>query len=584
MRHRLAIFSLLLSLSLVPLSARATASLLSEQEICPGRLVLRNSPKIKFTEIEKSFLCGDPQIDAWKYIPPAQVKFQLETFLQDRGYFQPRFTEEGDELVAELGEALHVTRIEAVGAPPSLDLRKRRGVVGRLLNPRLLDREEKWVEAQLKAQGYACPVVKSRANVLTGEVKIDIDPGRKQNVTSIDVEPVRRMNSEVLRRFDAFEVGKPFNNDFLTLTSKRVEKDGILQSTHFIPECREDGVALTQKTIAGKPRLISVGFGGDTEQYAIVKTSWRHTRLGRNASLFDISLFGSYKRQELDISNSWYLSPTARWHLMPVLTFSHDREAQYHFVSANAKFAFANSWDNQNLGLQYSFGPNLNYVDTFRGAQPGVTRLLSLQYDFHLASHYFEFYSNSPRTGFRLGLVGDFTNKNLLSEITAERFRLDGEYLYNFRGYDPPLLIFGVRGGFGGTFLKKDPQSLAALPPNYRFYLGGSTDLRGFGRQELSGPGLDGALSMAFTSFEIRLANVLPLWMQPIAFMDVGILGNQAFSFQLPVYYSPGFGVRCESPIGVFRATLARGFKSGGNDGVTDNTHLQFFISFGEEF
>ncbi|HEX5033222.1 MAG TPA: BamA/TamA family outer membrane protein, partial [bacterium] len=120
------------------------------------------------------------------------------------------------------------------------------------------------------------------------------------------------------------------------------------------------------------------------------------------------------------------------------------------------------------------------------------------------------------------------------------------------------------------------------LPPNYRYYLGGSSNLRGFEREELPGP--DGALSAAFTSLELRVANWIPYGIQPLAFVDVGILGDQAFRFNAPVYYSPGFGLRYESPIGVFRTTFAWGMKSSEADANPDNTHFQFFFGFGEEF
>ncbi|MCC6272959.1 MAG: BamA/TamA family outer membrane protein [Deltaproteobacteria bacterium] len=553
------------------------------REICPGRLWLESEKAIRFTGMEQPFLCGDPETPAWRDIPPAQVRFHMSTFLQARGYFRPEFEERGEGLIVRPGPRKLVSRFQVDGAPPEVDWRRRRRVRHRVLSPKFLNEMEGWVRHEAKSRGYPCPVAKGRANVETGEIVVDLEPGPRQKIDGIQVEEIPGMDSGVLRRFDAFQPGEWFNEDYLLLSADRAEKSGLVQNTYFESDCGAEGVALRQKTFAGKPRLLRVGVGADTEEYAIVKASWKHTRLGRKASNFEVAAYASYKRQQLDISSELYfLAPESRWHLFPVLSFSHERESDFHFISGSAKLLAATSWDWQESGLRFAAGPDLNYVDTFRGAQPGLTRFLSLEYEAEWMSHYYEWFQNDPRTGFYLRLTGNLTNKNLLSELSAQRFRVDGQYLYNFRNLDPPWLVFGVRGAFMGTFVDRTPENLAKLPPNYKFYLGGSADLRGFGRKELPNP--DGALSAAFASFELRFANWIPYGVQPFVFLDAGILGDQAFRFKLPFYYSPGFGIRYHSPIGVFRTTLARGFKAGGDDGNPDNTHFQFFISYGEEF
>lgn len=553
------------------------------REICPGRLWVESQKAISFTKMERPFLCGDPTTPAWKDIPPAQVKFHLGTFLQSRGYFRPEFEDYRDGLLLRPGPMTRVSSWRVEGAPPELDPQRRRRVKNRVLTPKFLNEMEGWVRHQVQAKGYPCPIARSKANVETGEIVVELEAGPRQRIASVEVEAIDGMDEGVLRRFDAFEFGEYFNQDYLLLTADRTEQSGLVQNTYFLADCGSEAAVVNQKTFAGKPRLFRLGVGADTEEYAIFKSSWKHTRLGRKASNFEVSVYASYKRQQLDITSELYfLRPESRWHLLPVLSFSHERESDFHFISGSAGVMAATSHDWQDSGITFQAGPNLTYVDTFRGAQPGLTRFLSLEYEVQWMSHYYEWFQNDPRTGFYLRAIGDFTNKNLLSELTAERFRIDGQYLYNFRNLDPPLLVFGFRAAFMGTFVESTPANLAKLPPNYKFYLGGSADLRGFGRKEL--PNDQGALSAAFGSFELRLANLIPFGIQPFVFMDAGILGDQAFHFNLPIYYSPGFGIRYNSPIGIFRTTLAHGFKSGGNDGNPDNTHWQFFISFGEEF
>lgn len=513
----------------------------------------------------------------------------MTTYLQDSGYFRPRFKEEGDTMYVAPGPMSHIKSVVYEGAPRRIKVHQRRHVKGRVLTPKVLNEIEKWTVSRLESRGYPCPKVKSRANAETGEVVVEIVPGPRQRVVTIKEQPVLHMNPGVPRRFDAFRIDKWYNRDLLTLTSRRIQTDGLLQSTYFTASCEGQGqdegggVVLEQKNFAGRPRIVSVGFGANTEGLVLVKASWKHTRLEDNASLFQVDGLASYKQQQVNISAGLYpFQPTSRWHIMPLGSVDHERESQFHFLSSNAGVAAAGSWDNQKIGAVFRVGPNFNLVDNFRGTETGLTKFLSLQSRVDLMSHGFEYYLTRPRTGFQVGLAVDLNNKNLLSDVTAQRVTLDGHYLYNLLGYDPPLLVFGVRGGLYNTFTKGSAATVSKLPPSYKYYLGGSPDLRGWGRREL--PSEDGAFSAAYVSAEVRLGELLPGGFQPFVFTDAGIFGDQALRYQGPVYWSPGVGLRWESPIGMFRGTAARGLKSGGNQAGTKDPHWQYYVSFGEEF
>src|SRR5262249_7787136 len=146
----------------------------------------------------------------------------------------------------------------------------------------------------------------------------------------------------------------------------------------------------------------------------------------------------------------------------------------FHYLAYNLRLALASSADTQTLGFKFWVGPHLSYVDSFRGAQTGLTRFLSLHSILEMTSHYYEYYHTNPRTAFNLRLVSDLNSRRLLSDATAQRFMMDGHYLYNFIGLDPPLLVLGLRGGLYETLASQNPDTLAKIPPTYRFYLGGS--------------------------------------------------------------------------------------------------------------
>lgn len=568
---------------IVSLPGPADGRVRNWRDVCPGRLVLTGTERILFTQNEKILLCGDPSVPAWKVIPAWQVQFHLKTFLQSRGFYSPVIRTEGETLRVDPGQKTILGDVKVEGGPPFLDIRKWRRVRKRPLTPSVLDEIEKWTGRRLENRGYPCPVVASKGDVVSGDVEVSVTTGPFQRVGRIDVEPVPGLDDKVLRRFDAFRAGQPFHLDLLTITSWRLENEGLLQSNVFNYECGENSAAIHQDTFGGKPRLLTFGIGADTEQLVLAKLSWKHANLGRNASTFSIDAFGSYKVQTLYIASDWYVfSPGSRWYLMPSLSFSHERETQFHFVLGNARMAPAVRWDSRSAGFLFSAGPNFNLIETFRGPQEGTSRFLSLRFELQGLSHDLEYDVSSPRQGFQFFFRGDLGHHDLASEVTVQRFQFRGKYLYNLLDREPPVLVVGLRGGIETTLMSESAANLGRLPPNYRSYLGGTSDLRGFSRKEL--PDEDGALSAVFLGLEIRWANFFPLGIEPFVFFDAGVFGDNAFRFGTPVYYSPGVGVRLQSPIGIFRTTLAHGFKAGGNKAGTRDTHFQFFISYGEEF
>jgi outer membrane protein assembly factor BamA len=97
------------------------------------------------------------------------------------------------------------------------------------------------------------------------------------------------------------------------------------------------------------------------------------------------------------------------------------------------------------------------------------------------------------------------------------------------------------------------------VPFHKRYFLGGSTSMRGWGRFELSplsGAGLPiGGLSMLDASAEIRT----PLWgkLGAVAFLDYGNVWNEGWKFELnDLRYAVGPGLRYLTPIGPARFDL----------------------------
>lgn len=526
---------------------------------------------------EKRLLCGDPRTPGWSIIPESQAAYHFGIFLQQRGFHQPVFTRLAPGLRVEVGARTRITSVLAEGVPEDVDLSRRRKVIGEPLTPGMLDSLEQWTYERVQAAGYPCPLVTSQGDPSSGVVRVIAEPGPRLRLLRVDSESVPGIDPGILRRYDAFREGELFNGDLLSVTERRIGAENLIQSTHFSPHCAPEGVVVSQSNVAGPPRLLAVGAGADTEGFLRARVSWRNARLGNRASWLEFAATGSSREQALRAVLDWYPLPfPSRRHVRPSLTFRHRNETFYEYLSARQQLGFATTWDGASLGSSFLVGPSFDRVRTIQGPGPEVAQFLSLDALIQLRSHSFELFSANPRTGFEAGITTSLATRNFVSTATAQRVALDGVALWNIQGWDPPLFVLGIRGLIATTFSQERPGVGTLLPVTCLNFLGGSADLRGFARQEL--PDSFGALTAGYLGSEFRWVASLPLGLEPLAFLDIGKMGRAPRSWDPPLFWSPGAGLRWASPVGPFRATLARGYVDSAPRG------WQFYFSYGEEF
>ena len=551
--------------------------------LCP-QFTLKGKLEPALSDTEKKLICGGE--GAWKTIPFQQAKFNLTNFLQERGYHHPVFrlvTEPGAgaRFTVFAGEATRITSLTATGAPDGpegLRLERKRKVVGEVLTPKMLGIVEQWVTQRMQAIGYPCPQVKTEANPDTGAVVVQVDRGPLQDLVAIIEEPIAGAHAGILRRYDAFRLGGRFNGDGLTVTENRITQQRILQTAYFTVKCEDRGAIATQAVTAGPPRLLSFGFGFNTEGLLLSRASWRNTRVGNQASLMDVTAQVSTKVQRLTFFSNWYfLEDPSRFYWHPTAEVRHQNENAYNVLQYTGKWLGMRTYDNDWVGLEAGVGTTVDFFRTLRGSgelEPN-SYFSSIEAVLRARSHEFEYWRTDPRSGFNAQFTADLAQKGLLSIATAHRFSLDGQALWNLKDYDPALWIFGVRGGYRLTISPERPDLQTRLPASFFRYLGGSQDLRGFARQSVP---IQGAMTAAFVDFESRFSTVLPFNVEPFAFLDLGAVGSAPGSLDSPLLYSPGIGLRWKSPVGVLRSTLARGYPVALEGGWT------FYFSFGEEF
>jgi len=550
-----------------------------DTEYC-GKFVIRGPEKIGLNGSETFLVCGDKDIAAWDDISTNQALFHFKTFLQDRGYFNVFTRSEASRIVIFLGKKVAVTAWEIRGGPPEMRAGRFRNILGEHVTPALLDNVSERVTRFLQVRGYACPKVRTEMDLTSGVLWTNVAAGKPQIIVRIKSDGIEDLNDRVLRRYDAFQLGILHNQNLLALTENRIMSEKLLQTSHFNVECMEDGVELRQRSVAGRPRLFMFGFGVNTETWLSARSSWKHTRLGTLGSSVEVGLQGSFKSQQFRLLSDWYFSPSLnRFHLQPSLTLKRENEETFQRYTGELFLTPATSWDNSFLGVTANFGPALTFQKTVRGAGSGDATFASFKSLLRVSSHLYELLATAPREGYQVELRSLAAFRGALSPVDAQKFELRFNGLWNFSDYDPPFLILGVRGHLSTTFTPEVTTS-TRLPSEFRHFLGGSADMRGFNRLAL--PSLEGALTSLYMGYEARFPDLLPWGLEPLAFADFGLLGIRPMKFDSDLLWNPGLGLRFASPIGTFRTTVARGFVAG--DSASPLNGWKLFLSFGEEF
>lgn len=554
-------------------------------KICKN-IVIAYDYDLKFTATEKRLVCGSPGVKAWENIPLRQAQYYLMNFLSARGYQKPEFKIEGEQLFVKPGQPTLIKSLRLKPAIPELEVDNFWLPRGRPLTPAELNTIEQWVTAKLGRQGYPCATVQTHGDPETGDVDVEIDRGPLWTVREVRSDPIPGVRGGMLKRYEAFRIGERYDSVLLDISAERLKASQVVVNSQYRAVCKGEPGLIEQRTLAGKPRLVSFGVGFDSENLFLVKAGWRNSRWSETASMLDVSTTLAYHSQKILTTFDWFYLPVPSDHyLKTYLRLQRDFEPRYESRQLKAVFAPAFVGDIWGIRGDIYAGPSLQFENTLRGEGPRNARLLTLDVGISGQSHLFEYfnYRAAPQTGYQFNLFASTSDKGSGSNVSATTYSADFTRLWNLLSLEPEIWIFGVRGSFAATRPGRD-TNYEDLPPSFKFTLGGSEDMRGFGRKALPTEG-SGALTKAYLGTELRLNNSLPYQLQPLVFADWGRIGNDPMKLDPTLFWSPGLGVRWESPIGVLRFLAGHGFVSGqGKEKYENVATAQFYASIGEQF
>ena len=393
-------------------------------------------------------------------------------------------------------------------------------------------------------------------------------PGTLAHFGEVEVAGNKSVSGEVVERLLAYEPGDLYRRSVVQDAQRQLYGMQLFQfvNVELLNPEEERSEVRTRVTVAeGKHQRVNFGVGYGTEEKARVDGEYRHVNFLGGARTAGVhARWSSLDRGVRLTFNQPYL-------FTPLLSLGGDAQQWYTFTPAYRSVVIGGKATvAQRLGSRNSW--SVSYTNEFTSSSISNEALDDLSLRNELIA-----LGLDPTTGKQEGTL------NAIG-LDAQRSTADN-VLNATRGYQIALHAEQAGRGLPGTFnyfaLSVDgrhylpvnrrlvianrlqignidaSQGLAAnVPFSKKYFLGGATSVRGWGRYEispLSGSGLPlGGNSMLAFSSEVRAA--LRGSLGGVVFVDGGNVWADAWTITLgELRYAAGLGLRYRTPVGPIR-------------------------------
>jgi outer membrane protein assembly factor BamA len=219
-------------------------------------------------------------------------------------------------------------------------------------------------------------------------------------------------------------------------------------------------------------------------------------------------------------------------------------------------------------------------LDPRTGTGGGLLSALDFDYSRNTTGNLLD-----ARRGYVVNAHFEEAGRWLGGDFEYREFSLEGRYYFTVADW----FVFANRIK-ASTIAGEETQESISVPFFKRYFLGGSSSLRGWGRFQaapLSGSGLPiGGHSMLEASSEFRI----PVWrnLSVVLFADAGNVWTEKWNFELAdLLYDVGPGIRYNTPIGPLRFDI--GYQLKRLDGLLVNgepekRRFRLHFSIGQAF
>lgn len=450
---------------------------------------------------------------------------------------------------------------------------------GKPRDQRLILASHDMAVAELRDHGFPYGSVRMIERPGSSDTRVQLtvaaDAGPQAVFGAISIEGDVSVDEDVIRRELAFNEGDLYQLSRLTETQRRIYSLELFQFVNVVPRLPEDRsaeVPIIVTVAEGKHRRLQLAGGYGSEERARGRISWRHVNFGGGARTGEVEAKASSLEQGLRGSFlepylfqrglSMRLSGSTWWANEPV----------YEYRSSGGRVGIIKDFSRAGISGErgvrnvasatliqeyedYTIAPTVLEDRTFRdelialgldpetGRGTGTVTALELDFSRNTAAQPLD-----PQQGYLVTAHVEKAGRFLRG--TFDYTELLGEA----RGYVPvgSRFVWANRAR-AGTIAG---PSAALIPFYKRYFVGGSSSVRGWGRYQVSpltpaGHPIGGRTMMEVSTearFGIRgkLGGVL--------FVDGGNVWEEAWEFELhKLRWAVGPGIRYDTPIGPIR-------------------------------
>jgi len=469
---------------------------------------------------------------------------------------------------------------------------------------------------ELKDHGFPYASVRIAENPGSSDrqrvIELTADAGPLSRFGPIEIQGNTSVSDRIVRRQLTFRPGQLFRQSALQESQRKLYGPELFDFANVEPLRSDDrpvDVPTRVTVTEGKHRKVNFGVGYGSEEKARVQIDWRHVNFFGGARTVSVQARYSSldKGVRVNFREPYFFGPRQDFTLTGQSW--HTDEPAFTLDSNGGRATVTRRISRTGgpvLGSRPSSTMSLTYINEYETYQISDEALNDPTFRDDLIA-----LGLDPRTGEGRGTRsaitidgGRNTTNNLLEAKrgyvaaihleqagtwlggTWDYFELTSEGRY-FRSLNDRI-VFAVQGRAGSLDAIGDPE--IKIPFFKRYFLGGATNLRGWGRYEvspLSGSGLPiGGFSFMNFSTEIRAT----LWgnFGGVIFLDGGNVWDRRWKFDMnDMRYDVGPGLRYMTPIGPLRADL--GFQLNPIPGLLVNGKPQprafrFHCSIGQAF
>jgi outer membrane protein assembly complex protein YaeT len=558
---------------------------------------------------------------------------RIVAFYNDRGYPDARVTSFDAKLndaqtsVAitvniDEGEPIRVERVDFSGFDP-LPEQHRRNLEGQLplktgqpLDRALLQASREAALDELKDHGYPYASVRMSDEPGSSDrlrvISLTADAGPLAHFGPIEVSGNSSVSENIVRRQLTYRPGQLFRQSALQESQRKLYGPELFDFANVEPLKTEDKSAEvpTRVTVTeGKHQKVNLGIGYGTEESGRVQIDWRHVNFGGGARTLGVlaRYSGLDRGVRLNFKEPYFFGPRndlglsgQTWHSdEPAFTLDTNggrATITRHFrrgggpvlgsrPTTTLSMTYANEYESytiKNIALEdLSFRDELIALglDPRRPEGHGTRSAISLDGGRNTTNNLLD-----AKQGYVASIHLEQAGQWLAGSYDYYEVTTEGRM---YRSIGTRVVAAGqVR--LGSIDALGDPEQ--KVPFFKRYFLGGATNLRGWGRFDvapLSGRGFPlGGHSFLNFSTELR-ANV---WrsLGAVVFVDGGNVWYAPWDFNVnDMRYDVGPGLRYQTPIGPLRADL--GFQLNPIAGLQVNgkpeaRHFRFHFSIGQAF